>query len=166
MKSFKKSKKGFVADVIIASAALMAVVLTVAMVSIVLYNFNDEIQDQTTVPDKAKNAAAYSKDTYPTTLGYGFMALFIGFFLYTVITAALINNIHPVFWILGFVMVFMSTIVSSTIKLVYGFLESTEMVAPYLGFIPGATWYFTGMEIINIIWMGIQLTIIYFTWER
>lgn len=161
-----KSKKGFVADVIIASAALIAVVLVIALSTMILTNFNSEIQEKTGIGDQAKEASAYAEGTYPTILGYGFLALFIGFVLYTLITAALINNVHPIFWTLGFVLVFMSTIVSTSFKLAYGFLESSTLIAPYIAFIPGATWYFTGMEIINVLWMGIQLTIVYFTWER
>lgn len=163
---FNKSKKGFVADVIIASAGLIAVVLVIALAIMILFNFNTEIQAQTNIGEDAKDASAYAEGTFPGILGWGFLALFIGFFLYTIITAALINNIHPIFWIMGFVMIFMSTIVSSSFKLAYGFLESSTLIGPYISFIPGATWYFTGMEIINVVWMGVQLTIIYFTWER
>lgn len=164
--NFKKSKKGFVADVIIASAALIAVVLVIALAIMILVNFNSEIQKHTNIQEEAKEASAYAEGTFPGILGWGFLAIFIGFFLYTIITAALINNIHPIFWIMGFVMIFMSTIVSSSFKLAYGFLQTSDLIAPYIAFIPGATWYFTGMEIINVVWMGIQLTIIYFTWER
>lgn len=165
MKQMIKNKKGFAGDVIIASAALLAVVLVIATVSMILYNFNTEIQSQT-MPEAAKQASAYSEAKFPTILGYGFAAMFFGFVIYTLVTSVLINNIHPIFWIVGFVIVFISTIISTSFKLAYGVLETVSALAPYLAGIPGANWYFTGLEIYNVIWMGIQLTIIYFAWER
>ena len=162
----KKNKKGFVADTIVASAALFVVVLVIAIVALILFNFNEKIQNNPMVTNEAKVVSAEAQSKLPSVLGYSFMAMFIGFFIYTIVTAILINNIHPIFWIIGFVLVLMSTIITSSIKLIYGTIETLSVLAPYISAIPGATWYFHGMEIYNVVWMGIQLTIIYFAYER
>lgn len=163
---YNKNKKGFVSDTILASAALFTVVLVISLVAMILFNFNDAIQNQDSVTEGAKLIAADAESTMPAILGYGFMAMFIGFFIYTIITAILINNIHPIFWIVGFVLVVISTVITSAIKMIFGVVETVSVLAPYIAAIPGATWYFYGIEIYNIIWMGIQLTIIYFAYER
>lgn len=163
---FKQNKKGFVADTILASAALFVVVLVIAVVAMILFNFNDAIQNQDSVTEEAKIVSADAEAKFPTILGYGFMAMFIGFFIYTIVTAILINNIHPIFWIVGFVLVLISTVITSAIKLIFGVVETVSVLAPYIAAIPAASWYFYGMEIYNIVWMGIQLTIIYFAYER
>lgn len=162
----QKNKKGFVSDTILASAALFVVVLVISVVALILFNFNDAIQNQNTVPEEAKLVAAEAEGKLPSILGYGFMAMFIGFFTYTIITSILINKIHPIFWIVGFVLILISTVITSAIKLIFGVVETVSVLAPYISAIPGANWYFYGMEIYNVIWMGIQLTIIYFTMER
>lgn len=158
----KRNKKGFIADTMIGTAALFVVVLVIAVVSMILFYFNEQIQTSEVVTDGGKEASAEAEALFPPILGYGFLALFIGFFLYTIITAILINTIHPIFWILGFVVVLISTVISSIIKLIYGAFTSVEVIAPFVAAIPGANWYFLGLEIIHIVWMGIQLTIIYF----
>jgi len=161
-----KNKKGFVTDTILASAGLFVVVLVISLVGLILFNFNDEIQNHQSVTDGAKDVSAEAQSKFPAYLGYGFMAIFIGFFIYTIVTAILINNIHPIFWIIGFIMVLISTVVTSAIKMLFGVLETVSVLTPYIVAIPGATWYFYGMEIYNVIWMGIQLTIVYFAYER
>lgn len=166
IKKLLKTKKAFVADILIGGAALAAVVLVIAVVSMILFNFNEELQNSEVITDKAKEASSYAEGKYSNLLGYGFLSLFIGFFIYTIVTSALINNIHPVFWIVGFVIVIFSTIVTSILKLVFGVMETVGSLAPYIATIPGATWYFHNIEIINILWMGIQLTILYFRWEK
>lgn len=163
---FKKSKKGFVVDTIVGTAALFIVVLVIALVALILFNFNDAVQNNAAVTDGAKQVSSDAEGTLPAYLGYGFMAMFIGFFIYTIITAILINNIHPIFWIVGFILVLISTVITSAIKMVFGVVETVSVLAPYIAAIPGATWYFYGIEIYNVIWMAIQLTIIYFAYER
>lgn len=162
---FYKNKKGFVADTIIAMGAFIVVILVAALVALILGNFNTEIQNSD-VATAAKDASADASVTFPQYFNYGFAFAFVGFMIYTLVTAFLINNIHPIFWILGFILVVLSTIITSSIKLIYGVIESQAILAPYITNIPLAAWYFAGAEIINIIWMGIQLTIIYFVWDR
>lgn len=163
---FKNNKKGFVADTILGSAALFVVVLVIALVGIILFNFNDGIQNNAAVTTEAKQISAEAEGTLPTYLGYGFMGMFIGFFIYTIVTSILINNIHPIFWIVGFVLILISTVITSAIKLIFGVAETLSMLGPYITAIPAASWYFNGIEIYNVIWMAIQLTIIYFAYER
>ena len=162
----KNNKKGFVIDTLVASAALFVVVLVIAVVALILFNFNSEIQNHNAVGEEAKLASAEAESTFPPILGYAFGALFLGFLIYTIVTAILINNIHPIFWIVGFVLTIISTVITSTIKLIFGAVETTATLAPYIADIPMAGWYFSNIEIINIVWIILQLTIIYFTWER
>ena len=161
----KSNKKGFVNDTLIAMGAFIVIILVSALVSLMLFNFNTQIQNAD-VGNSAKEASAESVAVFPNYINYGFAMAFIGFMAYTLITALLINNIHPIFWIVGFVLVIISTIITSTIKLIYGVIEAQTIIAPYIANIPLAAWYFGGAEIINIVWMGIQLTIVYFAWDR
>ena len=156
-----RNKKGFVGDTIIASAALIVVVLVISVVALILFNFNSEIQSSS-VGSQAKAAADEANTTFPPILGYAFVTIFMGFFIYTIVTAAIIDKIHPIFWVLGFVIVLISTIITSILKAIYGQVETVDLLAAYIAAIPGAGWYFPGMEIYNVIWMGIQLTIVYF----
>lgn len=159
------NKKGFVADTLLATAALIVIVLVVAIVTLILFNFNSAIQEHDSMTPEAKEASEFAELRFSTILGYSFLFGFIGFFIYTIITAILINNIHPIFWILGLVFLFVSTLIVSGMKLLYGSVESQSILGPFIMAIPGATWYFSNIEIINILWMITQFTIIYLVRE-
>lgn len=160
-KDLFENRRGVVGDTIIASAALIVIVLVVALVSLILFNFNNEIQSLTDIPEEAKDAAEFSEIRFTNILGYSFLFAFVGFFLYTIITSIIINNIHPIFWVIGLVFLIVSTMITSVFKLIYGQIESFNIIEPFITSIPGAGWYFNNIEIINVLWIILQLTIVY-----
>ena len=161
----KNNKKAFVGGTIYASAGLFVILMVIVLCSFILYTFNDELQKNSIVSEMAKETSSEAYAKFPPILGYMFLASFIGFFIYTMITAFAINSMHPIFWILGFVIVLLSTIISSIIKLIFGAFTDIEIFAPFVANIPGALWYIQGLEIINIVWLGLQLTIVYVKYE-
>lgn len=157
----QKNKRGAVGDTIIGIAALFVIVLVTAVVSLILFEFNEGIQESEVVTQDAKEASAYAEGKFGTLISYGFLFGFIGFFMYTIITSVMISRIHPIFWVIGFVLSLVGTIFFTVIKQMYGTLRTVEILGPYVQQIPFSMEFFNNIELIGVVWIFAQFTLMY-----
>lgn len=157
----RKNKRGAVSDVIIAGAALLTIVLVISVVGLILYEYNEGIQESAVVGNEAKEASSLAEGKFTTIIGYGFLFAFIGFVIYTIVTSVMITSISPVFWVIGFVLSLVGSILFTVLKQIYGSLRTVELLGPFVQQIPYASMYFNNIELISVIWIFAQFTLMY-----
>ena len=155
------NKKAAVGDSIIGFAALLAVILISAVVGLILWNFNDGIQQSDLITEDAKEASAFATAKYTPILNWAFLFGLVAFIIYTIVTSVLISRINPVFWVVGVVLSLAGTIIFSILKFIYGTLRTVDMLGGFVAAIPGAFMIMNNIELIGVIWIFIQFTLMY-----
>jgi len=158
------NKKGFVGDTVTSMAVLFGFFIVLSFALFIIFSFNSQMQTMD-IPDSAKEQQQSFTDTYPTMMGWLFPALMLGLFIYSVITAYLVEVISKVWFVIGFIAVFFQAIISGIIQHVFDEISSQDMFLSVLQYIPGATFYFGNAILINAIWGFIILMALYFKSE-
>lgn len=157
------NKKAAVGDSLIGFAVLLVIILVSAVVGLILWEFNEGVQalpDDIVTPD-GKAVAAYAVANYTPLLNYGFLFGLISFFIYTIVTSVLISKINPIFWVIGVVMSLAATVIFSVLKYIYGALRTVDMLGTFVAAIPGANMIMSNIELIGVIWIFVQFTLMF-----
>jgi len=156
-----KNKKGGVGDSIIGFAALLVVILVSAVVGLILFEFDQGIQESELMTPDAKEASAYATAKYTPILNWAFLFALISFIIFTIVTSVLISRINPIFWVIGVVLSLAGTIVFSILKHIYGALRTEAVLGSFITDIPGAYMVMSNIELIGVIWIFVQFTLMY-----
>lgn len=158
----KRSKKAFVGDVIVGTTQLFIFFIVLAICIYLIFQFNDAAQGMDQLPAEAKAESQAYVDQYPTMMGWLFTAAFIGLFIYTLITAFLIEVISKVWFVIGFIIAVIQGIYSGIIMHIFEAFAATAVFGFSLAYIPGAIWYFNNLILANGIWAFMILLALYF----
>lgn len=156
-----KNKKAAVGDSIIGFAALLVVILVSGVIALILFEFDQGIQASELITEDGKEASSFAVANYTPILNYAFLFGLIGFMIYSIVTSVLISRINPIFWVIGVVLSLAGTIVFSILKFIYGALRTVEILGPFIQSIPGAFMIMSNIEIVGVIWIFIQFTLMY-----
>lgn len=94
----KINKKGSITDIPFLIGGIFAVALVALLVSLVVIEFDDKVQDNTIFNTKAKTASTKMSDDLPNVMDGGIVFLFFSLSLISLVLASLVP-IHPVFLI-------------------------------------------------------------------
>jgi len=156
------NKKGYINDVLTGSAVLLGFFIVLGFSIFLLVQWNSAVQSSPMFNSQSKQAQQQFTDTYPTIMGWMFPITLIALFLYTIITAYLVDVISRVWFIIGFFVTIIQAIVGYVISQVYQNLADTSVFGISLQYIPGAELYFNHIILINAVWGFLILLVLYF----
>jgi len=161
-----KNKKGFVGDVMTGMAMLFALFVVLGICIFIIVQWNDAVQNSSAFPIEAKTEQQAFTDTYPTMMGWILPAALIGLFVYTLITAYLVEVISKVWFIIGLVVAVFQAVVSGIFQFqVFPAFAGNAVYASTLQYMPGAAFYFGNAVLVNSVWAFLILLALYFKRE-
>lgn len=93
----RKQKKGSITDLPFIIAGMFSVAVFAFFVTVVLNDFNEQVQLNDIFPDEAKAASEKMSNDFPEVMDSGIVFLFFGMAAVSLILAALIA-VHPIFF--------------------------------------------------------------------
>lgn len=165
MKLIKHNKKAYINDVLTGSAILLGFFIVLGFSIFILIQWNNAVQSTPGFTSQAKDIQQHYTNTFPRIMGWMFPIVLISLFLYTLITAYLIDVISRVWFIIGFIITIIQAVVGYIISQIYLKLSETPVFGVSLNYIPGAELYFNHIVLINSIWAFLILIVLYFKKE-
>ena len=159
------NKKGYINDVITGGALLIGFFVMLSICIFLLMEWNSAVQNSSAFTAEAKQGQQDFTDQYPEMIGWLFPAVLVGLFLYTIITAYLVEVISKVWLVVGLVVTIIQAIISYVIGQVFQELSSVSLFGTSAAYIPGATLYFGNVILFNSIWAMLILLVLYFKAE-
>lgn len=156
-----KNKKAFIGDVITGSFQLLILFMIFAICFFVAFKFNQGLVENEKIPQEAKDINTNITYQYSKIIGYGFPLLLVCIFVYTIVTASMVDIISRVWFIIGLVIMLGQAVISYIIREVYLKLIEVEMFSQSLVLIPFANSYFENIIMYNCIWGFIILAVLY-----
>jgi len=160
-----KNKKGFIGDAISGVIFLFLLFMLLSISIFVSINFNDGFQDSA-APTEAKSISNTFINDYPTKIGYMFSGAFIALFIYTLITAYLIEVISKIWFVVGLISSIIFVIIAAIIKAVFGELILESLFASTLPFVYGAVLFFTYLPGVVTAWVFLIALVLYLGSQR
>lgn len=160
-----KNKKGFIGDAISGVIFLFLLFMLLSISIFVSINFNDGFQDSS-APSEAKSISNTFINDYPTKIGYMFSGAFIALFIYTLITAYLIEVISKIWFVVGLISSIIFVIIAAIIKAVFGELILESLFASTLPFVYGAVLFFTYLPGVVTAWVFLIALVLYLGSQR
>jgi len=96
MKKILKRKKGSITDIPFIMAGIFSVAIIALLVTVLLNNFNNNIQDMDIFNDGSKDASASMASDFPEVMDGGVIFIFFGMVFVSLILASLVP-MHPIF---------------------------------------------------------------------
>ena len=165
IRKMKLNKKGYINDVLTGSAVLLGFFLVLGFSIFLIIQWNDAVQSSSAFNSQSKQIQQQFTDTYPSIMGWLFPITLIGLFLYTIITAYLVDVISRIWFIIGFIITIIQAVVGYVISQIYGQIAQTSIFGVSTSYIPGAEFYFSNIILINSIWAFLILLVLYFKRE-
>ena len=128
--TFKKNKKGNIADVVYLPVFLLLLVFTI-VVSYVIYGaihteFNAA---DSQIPSEVLEEFNANYNTFPVVFSSFFLIAFVGFMISTIVSAFFIRS-HPIFYFISVIVFAVMTVISAIFSNVYE-LFVTDMVSGF-----------------------------------
>lgn len=160
-----KNKKGFIGDALSAIIFLFTLFILLSIVIFININFNTEFQESA-APAEAKAISTTFVNDYPTKLGYMLPGAFIALFIYTMITAFMIEVISKIWFVVGLISAVIFVIVAAIIKAVFGELILQSLFSSTLPFVYGAVLFFTYLPGVVTAWVFLLALVLYLGSQR
>ena len=163
---FVNNKKGYIGDVMTGMALIFSLFIVLGICIFIIVQWNEAVQSSSVFPPEAKAEQQAYTDTYPVMMGWLLPAALIGLFVYTLITAYLIEVISRVWFVIGFVVTIFQAVVSGIFQThVFPAFTGNAVYASTLQYMPGAAFYFGNAVLINSVWAFLILIALYFKRE-
>lgn len=163
--AIKMNKKAYVGDVAYGTLILFGFFI-IAGFSIYIYSsFNTQVQSMDVMPSEAKLESSTWNNTFPSYLGYLFIAGFAGLFIYSIVTAYLIDVVSKVWFVVGFFLMIFQALFFGIIKYIFTEISSQDVFSSALTNIPYASIYFNNLILFNAVWGSLILLTLYFKSE-
>lgn len=160
-----KNKKGFIGDAISGVVFLFYFFILLSIAIFLMFSFNTGFQDSNADAESKAISKTFVED-YPTKIGYMFSGAFIALFIYTMITAYLIEVISKIWFIVGFISSIIFVIIAAIIKAVFGELITQSLFASSLPFVYGAVLFFTYLPGVVTAWVFMLALVLYLGSQR
>jgi len=161
MNRLRKNKNGFIGDVVTGSFQLLILFMVFALCFFIAFQFNQGLVENDNVPQEAKDINTEVVYKYSHILGYGFPLLLVCLFVYTIVTASMVDVISKVWFVVGVILMIGQAVISYVIREVFLKLIEVEIFSQSLVLIPFAASYFSNIILYNCIWGFIILTVLY-----
>ena len=156
-----KNKKSFIGDVLSGAVFVFGGFILFTILIIVFFHFNSAVQDSQNFPVVAKDLSDTHNSNINKWFGWLLIGIIVSTFIYSLVTAYLIEVISILFFVVGLVSSVVVAIASYFLKFIFFELITNNQISKVASGFPIIFFYFENLVLILTLWGFLLLLVTY-----